>query len=406
VAAVTNKAASADEINAAFTEMERLTEVMMLVRRHYVDEKSYRQIVAGAVQGMLQQLDPHSCYMEPEAYEDMQDETSGRYGGIGIQLGVKDEGLTIIAPIEGTPGFRAGLQSGDRIVAINDEKTAGITLRDAVKKLRGEKGTRVTLTIQRAGEDKPREVVIVRELIEVPSLRGESMLDGQVGYVRLTQFAAPTPDGLQRSLENLVGKGMKALVLDLRNNPGGLLDSAVRVSEKFLNKGDLVVTVRGRDGSGPEIARTARGDRHYVDFPMAVLVNGGSASASEIVAGALRDNGRAVLIGDTTFGKGSVQSVIPLRADDSCAIRLTTARYHTPSGREIHNQGVEPDIRVYVPPDEWRKVLVKRAKVENAGYAIEGEQPEDLTNVSDRPLQRAVDLLHAILVFRPARSGS
>jgi carboxyl-terminal processing protease len=398
--------APASDSDQAYQEMERLTEVMLLVRRHYAEEKTYQQIVSGALQGMLNSLDPHSCYMEPEAYEEMQDDTSGRYGGIGIHIGMKDETLTVIAPIEGTPAYRAGLLSGDRIVGIDGTKTAGLVLRDAVKKLRGEKGTKVVLTIQRSGEEKTREVAIVRDDIEVLSVRGDTVLESDVGYVRVTQFSGPTAEALDRAVEGLMKKGIKALVLDLRNNPGGLLDSAIRVSEEFLRKGEMIVSVQGRDQRGPRVKRTAEGTPRCPDLPMAVLINGGSASASEIVAGALRDNGRAVLVGETTFGKASVQSVIPLKSDEKAAIRLTTAHYYTPSGSVIQDKGIEPDIRVYVPPDEWRKVLIKRAKAENAGYFTEAdEKAEDLSRVSDRPLQRAVDLLHAILVFRPGDSG-
>jgi len=396
--------ATTNDITQAYEGMDRLTEVMLHVRRHYAREQDYDEIVSGAIHGMLQSLDPHSCYMEPQAYDDMRDETSGRYSGIGIHIGMKSGMLTVIAPIEDTPGFRAGLLAGDYIVGIDGEKTMGINLRDAVKKLRGEKGSEVVLTIQRSDEEKTREVKIVRDKIEVPSVKGGRLLDADIGYVRITQFSSPTAEALTREMDKLAADGMRALVLDLRSNPGGLLDSAVRVSEQFIDKGDLVVTVRGRAGKTAEIPKIAGGDNRYSNFPMAVLVNKGSASASEIVAGALRDSGRAVLVGDTTYGKGSVQSVIPLRSLDGAAIRLTTAHYHTPGGAEIHETGIEPDIRVYVSPEEWRKVRIKRSFVEGDGF-FSDEEAEEYADVVDRQLQRAVDLLRAILVFRTGGSG-
>ena len=396
--------ATTNDIVQAYEGMDRLTEVMLHVRRHYAREQSYEEIVSGAIHGMLQSLDPHSCYMKPQAYDDMRDETSGRYSGIGIHIGMKSGMLTVIAPIEDTPGFRAGLHAGDRIVGIDGAKTLGINLRDAVKKLRGEKGSEVVLTIERLDDDESREVKIVRDNIKVPSVKGERLLDGNVGYVRVTQFAAPTAAALREKVAGLISEGMRALVLDLRSNPGGLLDSAVRVSEQFMDKGDLVVTVKGRAGKRAVVLKIAEGDTGYTDFPMVVLVNKGSASASEIVAGALRDSGRAVLIGDTTYGKGSVQSVIPIRSLEGAAIRLTTAHYHTPSGAMIHDTGIDPDIRVYVSPEEWRKVRIKRSFTEGAGYLTD-EDEEKYADVVDRQLQRAVDLLRAILVFRTGGSG-
>ena len=391
--------ATTNDIIQAYEGMDRLTEVMLQVRQHYAREQSYEEIVSGAINGMLQSLDPHSCYMEPRAYDDMREETSGRYSGIGIHIGMKNSMLTVIAPIEDTPGFRAGLLAGDRIVGIDGEKTLGLNLRDAVKRLRGEKGSEVLLTIERLDDEESREVKIVRDNIKVPSVKGARLLDGNVGYVRITQFSAPTADTLRKEIDGLVTEGMRALVLDLRSNPGGLLDAAVRVSEQFLEKGDLVVTVKGRADERANVPKVAAGNTRYTDFPMVVLVNKGSASASEIVAGALRDSGRAVLIGDTTYGKGSVQSVIPLRSMEGAAIRLTTAHYHTPSGAMIHETGIEPDIRVYVSPEEWRKVRIKRSYAEGAGY-LDEEEAKEYADVVDRQLQRAVDLLRAILVFR------
>lgn len=399
--------ATEDDTERAYGAMERLTEVMLLVRRHYADEKSYEEIVTAAIQGLLQSLDPHSAYMEPQVYEDMQDETSGHYSGVGIQIGVKDGALVVIAPIEDTPAFRAGIESGDRIVEIDGEKTSGMDLRGAVRRLRGEKGTEVALTIARAGEDDTRAVRIIRDDIMVSSVKGATQVEDGIGYVRVTQFALPTADDLRRAVEMLQDGGMRALVLDLRDNPGGLLESAVRVSEMFIAEGEEIVMVRGRSQARRELRKIAEAGRHYSGFPMVVLVNGGSASASEIVAGALRDNGRAVLVGDKTFGKGSVQSVIPLRAEANAAIRLTTAHYYTPGGTVIQARGIEPDVRVEVPPSEWSKVRMKRARAERPGLGeAEGDARDaEPADVRDRQLDRATDLLRAILVARARGAG-
>jgi carboxyl-terminal processing protease len=387
---------------SAYDEMELLTEVMLLIKKHYVEEKSYEAITQGALQGMLSTLDPHSSFLDAEAYDGIQEDTSGRFSGIGIHVGMRDGLLTIIAPIEDTPGFRAGLQSGDRILKIDGKKAAGMQLREAVSCMRGGKGTAVVLTISRDDEEGPRDVEIVREDIEVPSVKGGNIIRDGIGYIRITQFAEPTAAALQEKLDVLATNGMDALVLDLRNNPGGLLKSAIEVAQKFLEKGALVVTTRGRATVLDEARVEGKGETHELNFPMAILVNQGSASASEIVAGALQDHGRAVLIGDTTFGKASVQSVIKLRADGKSAVRMTTAHYFTPSGREIHDQGIDPDIPVELTVEEWRRVQIRRAHVENPGV-FPAEEVAKYTDVVDRQLERAVDLLQAVKIFREPR---
>lgn len=395
------KAPEAAEV--AYDQMERLAETMLHVRKHYVQEKTYGEIVEGALNGMLRSLDPHSAFLPPRAYEDIQEDTKGSYSGIGIHIGLRHGILTIISPIEDTPGFRAGLQSGDKIVEIDGESTVGITLRDSVDLLRGEKGSKVTITVRSLNESKAREVEIVRDNIEVPSVKGARLLVDGIGYIRITQFSLPTVESFGDAFRSLLDEGMNALVLDLRSNPGGLLDSGVKVAQMFLEEDGLIVTTRGRKGTFREIERRARDGWKNLDVPVAVLVNGGTASASEIVAGALQDHHRAVVIGGTTYGKGSVQSVIQLQCDEASAIRLTTARYFTPSGREIHEKGLEPDIPVYVPPEEWRGVQIKRANKESPGLFTE-EQTEKYADVIDRPLQRAVDLLQGILIFKDGNS--
>ena len=399
---VEEEAAPKDDREVAYDKIELMTEVIMHIRKHYVTEQTYEEIVYGALHGMLQRMDPHSDFLEPAAYSDMQEDTAGKFGGIGIHIGISDGVLTVIAPIEDTPAYRAGLMGGDRIMKIEGKRTRGMSLREAVDKLRGVPGTEVTITIQPATGGAMRDATMVRDEIKVPSVKGTRILRDNIGYIRITQFAQPTAESLQAALEELVGQDMQGLVLDLRNNPGGLLTSAIEVSQKFLKKGRPIVSTRGRPGVHRETENEARGPHHYTDFPMAVLVNGGSASASEIVAGALQDNKRAVLVGQQTFGKGSVQSVVRLKPDGKSAIRLTTAYYYTPSGRLIHDVGIEPDIVVEVSPLEWRDVQLKRAREENPDFFVsEEEAPKSLEDVVDVPLQRALDILVAMRILMP-----
>lgn len=393
---------AAEDRSAAYESLHALAEALLHVRRNYVTEKSYRDLVHGALRGMLESLDPHSGFLEPKAFEGMQEDTRGVFSGIGIHIGVRDGLLTVIAPIEDTPAFRAGLLAGDRIVEIDGIRTQGMPLDKAVEKLRGPKGSRVSLTVVRAGAPEPLRIEIVRDVIEVPSVKGGRILRDGVGYVRITNFAETTGDALEKELDRLLGEGMTALVLDLRNNPGGLLKTAVEVAEKFLPENAVIVVTRGRRPGVDEMVSRAGGQRHFTNFPMSVLINQGSASASEIVAGALQDHRRGVLIGERTFGKGSVQTVIRLNSDAGSAIRLTTAYYYTPKGRRIHEQGLEPDILVELRPEEWQKILIRRSHLENPSLFPEEEKKkyEDVVDVS---LQRAVDLLHAIRLFQSAR---
>ncbi|MFO7869840.1 MAG: S41 family peptidase [Kiritimatiellia bacterium] len=394
----TSRAGSNDLKRAeAYEQVERLAEVMLLIEKHYVKEKAYGELLDGALEGMLRSLDPHSNFLEPEELIDMQEETEGKYGGIGVYIDIRDDVLTVVAPIEDTPAFHAGLKSGDRIIKIENEPTTGIGLNEVVKKLRGEAETEVNVTVLPAGEDKPREVKLVRETINVTNVKGTRMLDKGIGYLRITQFASPTAEAVDEALSSLEKEGMDALILDLRSNHGGLLQSAVEVAEKFLPKGVEIVTTRSRQGR--EAVLTADGKRRLTDIPLAVLVNSGTASASEIVAGALRDHNRAVLVGDITYGKGSVQSIIRLKTEKDAAVRLTTAYYHTPGGQKIHKTGIEPDIKVYIPPDEWHRVRVSRLHRENPEHYTEEERRE-YKDVVDRQLREAVRLLKGIRIFQ------
>ncbi len=387
------------DLDEAFPELELFAQALIHIRKHYLSEKTYQEVVAGALHGMLDALDPHSSYMEEQEFTEMKDDTSGSFSGIGIHIGIRNEFPTVIAPIEDTPAFRAGLQSGDRILEIDGEKSAGLSLREVVKRLRGEKGSSVKLSVQGLDEEEPREVEIIRDDIQVLSVKGARLIQEKIGYIRITQFSAPTAELLEEKTRALLEEGMEALVLDLRGNPGGLLKSAVAVSSLFLDKGDVIVSTRGREDVYGHHTRYVEDKAQFPDFPMAVLVNGGSASASEIVAGALQDNHRAVVVGTTTFGKASVQSVIPLGEEQKSAIRLTIAQYFTPSGKQIHEKGLEPDIPVPVPPEEWRRVMLRRAQLESP-QLFEEEEIKELEDVVDRQLQRAADLLQAVKIFK------
>lgn len=394
-----------NEHEIAYDQMELLAEAMLHIKKFYITEKSYSNIVNGALHGMLSALDPHSGFLDPEELSAMQEDTEGQFGGIGIQIGVKEGVLTVITPIEDTPGYRAGLLAGDRILAIDGHKTQGMSLPEAMTKLRGEKGSTVRLTILGRQAEEPREVAVVRDDIVVPTVKGARILKNGVGYIRIVQFSAPTAASVREKMEQLVKKGMTSLVLDLRNNPGGLLTSAIEVSQLFLDRGAMVVSIKGRGSEDDEkVPSFSKGTFHWNKGPMVVLINGGSASAAEIVAGALQDHGRAVLVGDTSYGKGSVQSVIRLRpGGGASALRLTTAYYYTPSGRLIHEKGIDPDIRVPVMPDAWRRAQIRRAHSENPELFTEQEKA-DYANASDAALLRAVDMLDAVQIFQSARA--
>jgi len=391
----------------AYEKISLFTRVLEQVREHYVDEEktSYENLIYSALRGMLQSLDPHSQFMDAESYEDMKDDTAGQFGGLGIVISIKDSVLTIIAPMEDTPGFRAGLLAGDKIIEIDGKSTEGLSLPDAVKKLRGAPGTKVAIKILRPKTQDIKVVEVERAEIKVASVKDAHIMEDGIAYLRITQFNEPTATALQEALDKLTAEGMKALVLDLRNNPGGLLSSAIEVSQKFVKRNDSIVSTQGRDESQHQVFK-GKGRQHYLDFPMAILVNGGSASASEIVAGALQDHKRAILVGEKTFGKGSVQSVLPM--EGGTALRLTTAKYYTPSKRMIHDRGIEPDIVVPMSPEDWRKIRLDHAKAENGGIdddAAEEEGDVQVTGdsskdeVIDVQLQRAIDVLKGVMSF-------
>jgi carboxyl-terminal processing protease len=330
-----------------YESLEAFTNILSIVKKNYVEEVETKNLVNGAINGMLNGLDPHSAYLTPDLYKELQMDTQGRFGGLGIEITVKGGILTVVSPIEDTPAAKAGIKPGDQIFKIEEEFTKDMTMVDAVKKMRGPKGTKITISIKREGVAELMDFTLMRDTIRVQSVRSRTLEEGY-GYVRLAQFQERSDRDVQRALEKMTGEkgGIKGLVLDLRNNPGGLLTQAVRVADLFLDSG-LIVYTEGRIESQKQ-KYSAQKEGSWMDFPIVVLVNGGSASASEIVAGALQDHKRAVVLGTKTFGKGSVQTILPL--DDNSALRLTTARYFTPKGRSIQALGIVPDIVVEPAP--------------------------------------------------------
>jgi len=389
------------------------TEALSIVKKNYVEETKTKDLVYGAIKGMVNSLDPHSGFMNPEAYKEMQVDTKGEFGGLGIQIGIKDNVLTVIAPIEDTPAYKAGIKAGDRIVKINDEITRDMGLLDAVNKMRGPKGTSVKISIMREGWKEPKEFTLVREIIKIKSVKFKVLEEG-IGYIKLTQFQEQTAADLSKALSQLTAEKVNSLVLDLRNDPGGLLNSAVDVTSQFLPPGKLVVYIKDKAGEKNEY-RTG-GNYSYYDKPtMVVLVNQGSASASEIVAGALKDWRRAVILGVQTFGKGSVQSVIPL--SDGSGLRLTTARYYTPSGTSIQSTGITPDIVVKIETKNGVKEHavvrekdlerhLKNEKEEEKSQTEQEKAPLEVSEKDDVQLQRAVDLLKTWKVFKELPKAS
>ncbi len=335
-----------------YKNIELLTEVLRQVEKNYVEPQKAKDLVYGAIKGMVRSLDPHSSFMTKEEFNELMTETKGSFSGIGIEITVKDKVLTVVSPIEGTPAYLAGMKAGDKIIKVEGESTLDMSLMEAVKKIRGPEGTEVNLTVVREGEEKPIEFAITRGVIPLRSVRS-FMLTPHIGYVRLSNFQSNTAQDLSKALKNMEkDKSLKGLVLDMRNNPGGLLSQAIDVSELFLDSG-IIVSTKGRKGSH-DIEARAHKNSHPRAYPIIALVNGGSASAAEIVAGALQDNKRALILGSRTFGKGSVQTILPL--SDGSGLRLTTARYYTPSGKSIQSSGITPDVEIsFVAPEKEAK---------------------------------------------------
>jgi len=392
-------ASKSQDPSATYENLKLFTEVLSIIQNQYVDEVPSKDLIYSAIKGTLRGLDPHSSFLDPEMYKEMQVETSGSFGGLGIEITLKDDVLTVVAPIEGTPAYRAGIHPGDRIVKIEGLTTKDMQLTDAVKRMRGKPGTKVTISVVREGWTEPKDFEITREQIRVQSVKNMQLEPG-IEYIRLRQFQEQTASDLDTALEKYSKESkIQGLILDLRNNPGGLLTSSVEVAEKFLDAGRLVVYTEGRVRN-QNMRFQANAKRVYADFPIVVLVNQGSASASEIVAGALQDWGRAIVLGVQTFGKGSVQTIIPL--SDGSGLRLTTAKYFTPKGRSIHGKGITPDILVEPP-----KVTTAAAGPGEppAAPPPSADTPQELVK-KDVQLQRALDLLKGLKILDKSRPGA
>jgi carboxyl-terminal processing protease len=388
-------------VDQTFEQIKLLVDVYQQVLQNYVEEVDSQNLIYGAATGLVQTLDPFSQFMVPEAREEMQTVTEGQFGGLGIRIMMKDNWLTVITPLPDTPAYKAGVLPEDKIIMIDDQPTQGITLQDAVKKLRGAPKTQVKVTIAREGSKEPIPVTLTRENIVINSVRGK-LLNNDIGYVRITEFIEPTLRDLEDNLKSLQKQGMKSLVLDLRNNPGGLLTSAVDVSKEFFGDQKLIVYTEGR--AQPRQEFRAGVTAPYKKLPMVVLINRGSASGSEIVAGAMQDHGRAILIGSESFGKGSVQSVISL--EDGSGLRLTTAKYFTPSGRSIHRNektgkgGIQPDIEIPVDRETEVKLQAQAEEIYAKGKESHSAVV-DTDKVKDVALDRAIE----ILKIRPIMLG-
>jgi carboxyl-terminal processing protease len=406
--------------NSTFEELKLFSEVIYIIQKDYVEETKSKDLIYGAIKGMLETLDPHSGFMPPNMFKDMQDETKGRFEGIGIGITIKEGVLTVEgSPIEDTPAFKAGIQSGDQILKIEGELTKNLSLFEAVKRIRGPKGTKVTITIMREGFTQPQDFTLTRDVIPVQSVRYE-LLEKSYGYIRISQFQEKTDsefDKAMKALEEESKGNLKGLVLDLRNNPGGLLDQAVKVADHFVGSG-IIVSIDGRREEQRQ-KWVAHPEPNATRYPLVVLVNNGSASGSEIVAGAIQDHGRGILVGTQTFGKGSVQTIIPLK--DGSGLRLTTARYYTPNGRSIQAKGIVPDIIVKpLRPEEEKEVVTPQQVLEKdlerhlieveKGVPKEKEKPKKGEGKEKKPvdyqLERALELLKSWDIFKNIAKGN
>jgi carboxyl-terminal processing protease len=390
-----------------YDEVRLFMRVLERVRQDYVDgEKvTYQDLIRAAMKGMLNTLDPHSEYMEPVKYTELKNDTEGAFGGVGIVVGMRDNMLTVISPMEDSPAYKAGILAGDKIVKIEGRSTEKISMPEAVKKLRGEPGSEVALSILRPGSPV-KDYRLARAVIKVDTVKDLNGLhqypidDNKIGYVRITQFGEQTATEFRDAIEKMKKQSVEGLVIDLRNNPGGLLDQAVKFCDIFLKRGQLIVSTEGRSQHMKSEQYKATGRDEYPNVQLAILVNNGSASASEIVSGCLQDVGRAFIVGEQTFGKGSVQSIMPL--EDGSALRLTTAKYYTPSHKVIHEHGITPDAIVPMSAEEEEALYYKR--VLGGFEALDELQKERIRAIHDVQLERAQDYLKGVILYRDRAS--
>ncbi|MCB1825011.1 MAG: S41 family peptidase [Candidatus Competibacteraceae bacterium] len=417
------KETAAEDSRLPLDELRTFTGVLDAVKQDYVEPVKDKDLLENAIRGMLSNLDPHSAYLDAEAFQDLQIGTSGEFGGLGIEVGQEEGFIKIIAPIDDTPAQRAGLRAGDLIIRLDDTSVKGMPLADAIQRMRGKPNTAITLTIVREGTKKPFKVKLVREVIQVRSVKSR-LLEPDFGYLRITQFQSKTAQNLEQALQELEQqnkKPLRGLVLDLRNNPGGVLNGAVDVADDFLEDGAIVQT-KGRGNDSDQSFKATPGDL-LKGAPLVVLVNGGSASASEIVAGALQDHRRALILGERTFGKGSVQTILPL--GNGTAVKLTTARYYTPNGRSIQAEGIEPDIKLKslkIAADDADINFIKESDLsghlnnDHHGQSDDDTQPDDTAPMTiggeaadsaqnDYALYEALNLLRGMSLLQDHKNG-
>jgi carboxyl-terminal processing protease len=406
---ITSANASPKE-DSSYENYRLLADVVEKIRGEYVDgdKLTYQDLIHGALKGMLNSLDPHSEFMDQAKFDELKKDTEGEFGGLGIIVEMnKDKTLTVVSPMEDSPGYKAGILPHDQIIKIDGRSTSRIDLEDAVKKLRGEAGTSISITVRRPSTGQVKDYTLTRANIKVDSVKDINdkrefpIGNDGIGYVRLIQFGEKTSDDLGAALKKLTAQNMRALILDLRDNPGGLLEQAAQVCEKFVPRGKLIVSTEGR-GPNPRSEYVAEGHGKRIDLPLVILVNGFSASASEIVAGCLQDyqsTTHAIVVGEQTFGKGSVQSILPLA--DGSALRLTTAKYYTPSHKVIHEHGITPDI--YVPMTEQDEADLHYKHMPGAMEVLDTADRERIEKVHDKQMERAVDLLKGVLLYSQRR---
>jgi len=383
------------EKDELYKELEIFSEGLAVIEKEYVEDKSAQDLIYGAMEGMLMSLDSYSQFLTPDDYKNLLVETGGKFGGLGIEITIRDGLLTVVSPIEDTPAWNAGIKAGDVIIKIEGELTKGITLNDAVKKMRGKPGTKITLTILKEESKDLEDIILMRDIINIKDIKRAIILEDNIGYVRIAEFRENTAIDLDKSLLKLEKDGLKALIIDVRNNPGGLLSSAIDIVSRFTKEEEIIVSTKSRN-EPEKMYKSQTLAKKYLDIPIVVLINKGSASGSEILASALRENNRAILLGEKTFGKGSVQTIVPL--SDGSALRLTTSKYYTPDGKSIHEKGVEPDIIV-------SKLINEDAK-KDVFEELKEERSEEFDYRQDYQIIRALDLIRGLLVLSEKQQGT